>query len=131
VRHKTAIDPAIVDEVLWLVLTAGCARTLHDRRPYTVARLQRTRIQSEQGLWLRPQSICIWAPRRSVAGDADVITPVVRVPMSLSRLHLSFAMACAWDMASRSASMIHDGGMPQRLSYKHHAENLVNKYQIT
>ncbi len=133
--EKTAIDPAIVDEViLGQVLTAGCGQNparqaaIHGGLPFSVSALNLNKVCGSglKALHLGAQAIR--------CGDADVIIAGGQESMSLSP-HLMPSSRTGLRMGHGKLidSMIHDGLWDAFNDYHMGitAENLVNKYQIS
>ncbi|WP_373186680.1 acetyl-CoA C-acetyltransferase, partial [Halopseudomonas sp.] len=133
--EKTAIDPAIVDEViLGQVLTAGCGQNparqaaIHGGLPFSVPALNLNKVCGSglKALHLGAQAIR--------CGDADVIIAGGQESMSLSP-HLMPSSRTGLRMGHGKLidSMIHDGLWDAFNDYHMGitAENLVNKYQIS
>lgn len=133
--EKTAIDPAIVDEViLGQVLTAGCGQNparqaaIHGGLPFSVPALNLNKVCGSglKALHLGAQAIR--------CGDADVIIAGGQESMSLSP-HLMPNSRTGLRMGHGKLidSMIHDGLWDAFNDYHMGAtaENLVNKYQIS
>lgn len=133
--EKSAIDPAIVDEViLGQVLTAGCGQNparqaaIHGGLPFSVPALNLNKVCGSglKALHLGAQAIR--------CGDADVIIAGGQESMSLSP-HLLPASRTGLRMGHGKLidSMIHDGLWDAFNDYHMGttAENLVNKYQIS
>ncbi|GGD08002.1 acetyl-CoA C-acetyltransferase [Halopseudomonas salina] len=133
--EKTAIDPAIVDEViLGQVLTAGCGQNparqaaIHGGLPFSVPALNLNKVCGSglKALHLGAQAIR--------CGDADVIIAGGQESMSLSP-HLMPGSRTGLRMGHGKLidSMIHDGLWDAFNDYHMGitAENLVNKYQIS
>jgi acetyl-CoA C-acetyltransferase len=132
---QTAIDPAIVDEViLGQVLTAGCGQNparqaaIHGGLPFSVPALNLNKVCGSglKALHLGAQAIR--------CGDADVIIAGGQESMSLSP-HLMPGSRTGLRMGHGKIidSMIHDGLWDAFNDYHMGitAENLVNKYQIS
>jgi acetyl-CoA C-acetyltransferase len=133
--EKSAIDPAIVDEViLGQVLTAGCGQNparqaaIHGGLPFSVPALNLNKVCGSglKALHLGAQAIR--------CGDADVIIAGGQESMSLSP-HLMPSSRTGLRMGHGKLidSMIHDGLWDAFNDYHMGttAENLVNKYQIS
>lgn len=133
--EKSAIDPAIVDEViLGQVLTAGCGQNparqaaIHGGLPFSVPALNLNKVCGSglKALHLGAQAIR--------CGDADVIIAGGQESMSLSP-HLLPGSRTGLRMGHGKLidSMIHDGLWDAFNDYHMGttAENLVNKYQIS
>ncbi|WP_339844407.1 acetyl-CoA C-acetyltransferase [uncultured Halopseudomonas sp.] len=133
--EQTAIDPAIVDEViLGQVLTAGCGQNparqaaIHGGLPFSVPALNLNKVCGSglKALHLGAQAIR--------CGDADVIIAGGQESMSLSP-HLMPGSRTGLRMGHGKLidSMIHDGLWDAFNDYHMGitAENLVNKYQIS
>lgn len=133
--EKTAIDPAIVDEViLGQVLTAGCGQNparqaaIHGGLPFSVPALNLNKVCGSglKALHLGAQAIR--------CGDADVIIAGGQESMSLSP-HLMPSSRTGLRMGHGKLidSMIHDGLWDAFNDYHMGttAENLVKKYQIS
>lgn len=133
--EKSAIDPAIVDEViLGQVLTAGCGQNparqaaIHGGLPFSVPALNLNKVCGSglKALHLGAQAIR--------CGDADVIIAGGQESMSLSP-HLLPSSRTGLRMGHGKLidSMIHDGLWDAFNDYHMGttAENLVNKYEIS
>ncbi len=133
--EQTAIDPAIVDEViLGQVLTAGCGQNparqaaIHGGLPFSVPALNLNKVCGSglKALHLGAQAIR--------CGDAEVIIAGGQESMSLSP-HLMPGSRTGLRMGHGKLidSMIHDGLWDAFNDYHMGitAENLVNKYQIS
>ncbi len=133
--EKSAIDPAIVDEViLGQVLTAGCGQNparqaaIHGGLPFSVPALNLNKVCGSglKALHLGAQAIR--------CGDADVIIAGGQESMSLSP-HLMPSSRTGLRMGHGKLidSMIHDGLWDAFNDYHMGttAENLVSKYQIS
>jgi acetyl-CoA C-acetyltransferase len=133
--EKTAIDPAIVDEViLGQVLTAGCGQNparqaaIHGGLPFSVPAFNLNKVCGSglKALHLGAQAIR--------CGDADVIIAGGQESMSLSpHLMPSSRNGLRMGHGKLIDSMIHDGLWDAFNDYHMGitAENLVNKYQIS
>ena len=133
--EKSAIDPAIVDEViLGQVLTAGCGQNparqaaIHGGLPFSVPALNLNKVCGSglKALHLGAQAIR--------CGDADVIIAGGQESMSLSpHLMPSSRTGLRMGYGKLIDSMIHDGLWDAFNDYHMGttAENLVNKYQIS
>ncbi|MFT6430994.1 MAG: acetyl-CoA C-acetyltransferase [Halopseudomonas sp.] len=133
--EKTAIDPAIVDEViLGQVLTAGCGQNparqaaIQGGLPFSVPAFNLNKVCGSglKALHLGAQAIR--------CGDADVIIAGGQESMSLSpHLMPSSRNGLRMGHGKLIDSMIHDGLWDAFNDYHMGitAENLVNKYQIS